>query len=249
MLIITYGLHDEVVERLTSLGFKPYEAIDASDVLELCSLMTHNPDAAFPYQACVVSGDMDDVDTSWIQRVRNKQICLPLIMTTTLGNDFSRTRTKMLMDGADDLVFECNTKELHASILAAMRRFRYSQKISNKVEAGPIMIDLEARLIFVNGRHVRFGEIPYKLLEFLALNAGKVISKEKAMQYLYNGLSDEPDDNIVSTMICKIRKELKRVCPGSEEYIQTVWGSGLMLVTDERFFDDADVAQPLAKVS
>lgn len=64
----------------------------------------------------------------------------------------------------------------------------------------------------------------YELVELLALNKGKTLSKEFLLDQLYGGI-DEPEIKVLDVFVCKIRKKIKKIDKESD-YIKTVWGRG-----------------------
>jgi two-component system cell cycle response regulator CtrA len=88
-------------------------------------------------------------------------------------------------------------------------------------------VNLDAKLVEVDGTRVHVTGKEYDILELMSLRKGSTISKEMFLNHLYNGM-DEPEIKIVDVFICKLRKKLSYTL-GGDNYIRTVWGRGYML--------------------
>ena len=85
-------------------------------------------------------------------------------------------------------------------------------------------IDVSKRIIYREKREVKVTFVEFEILHLLARNPGRVFSKEKIYDIVWN----EPysgDYNIVMSHIRNIREKIKDN-PSKPVYIQTVWGVG-----------------------
>ncbi len=67
----------------------------------------------------------------------------------------------------------------------------------------------------------------FRIVEFLALRKGSVLSKAAFLSHLYGGL-DEPEPKIIDVFICKLRRKLE-LSGARGMSIDTVWGQGYIL--------------------
>ena len=94
------------------------------------------------------------------------------------------------------------------------------------VEAGALRVDLAARVVTYDAKPVSLGTTEFRLLEFLARNAGIALSRaqivERIWDYDFDGSS-----NIVDVYVSQLRRKLKSL--GAASIIETVWGIGYRL--------------------
>lgn len=128
----------------------------------------------------------------------------PVLMLTAL--DSVEDRIRGLDEGADDYLpkpFEMD--ELEARLRALIRRSAGEAKA--EIYLGEYSLDLNKKLILKAGTPVSITALEYALIEFLALNRGKVISRTE----LYNHLFDEDDSSFSNTLdvrVSRIRSKL-----------------------------------------
>jgi two-component system cell cycle response regulator CtrA len=96
------------------------------------------------------------------------------------------------------------------------------------IEIGAIRLNVESRIVEVNGQRVRLTSMEYQLLEWLALRKGMTLTKKMMLNHLYGGMDRVPKFKIIDVFICKLRRKLRTVT-GGPHYIETVWGRGYVL--------------------
>jgi len=143
----------------------------------------------------------------------------PVLMLT--ARDAVKDRVRGLDLGADDyLVKPFNLAELIARVRALIRR--HSNAPNPVLAIGPVSIDTAARTISVDGEVVELTAREYGLIEFLAFQRGKVVSRTE----LYNHLFSEEDDslsNLLDVHVCNVRKKI------GKDFIQTRRGHGYVI--------------------
>jgi two-component system cell cycle response regulator CtrA len=141
-------------------------------------------------------------------------------------------KIKGLGGGADDYMTKPFHKdELVARINAIVRRSKgHAQSV---IETGDLVVNLDTKMVEIDGARVHLTAKEYQMLELLSLHKGMTQSKEMFLNHLYGGM-DEPEIKIIDVFICKLRKKLANAS-GGKNYIETVWGRGYMLrhPTDE----------------
>ena len=95
------------------------------------------------------------------------------------------------------------------------------------IRTGKIVVNLERRLVTVDGNPVYLTSREYEILELLSLRKGTILTKEMFLNHLY-GDRDEPELKIIDIFVCKLRKKLAQATGGSH-CIETVWGRGYVL--------------------
>lgn len=157
------------------------------------------------------------------RNLRSAGIATPILMVT--ARDQISDRVSGLDVGADDyLVKPFSIEELLARIRAISRR--ESVQRARVLSAGPFEIDTSNQSVRVHGSEVRLTNREYTLLEALARNHGRVLTRDAILQRVWN--SDEALPNTVSFHM----KELRKKVDPEAKYIQTVHGFGYVLRVD-----------------
>jgi len=133
--------------------------------------------------------------------------------------------------GADDyLPKPFNPRELLARIRTILRRSKSASQVVHAGEdtvcytVGEIKLDTGTRMVFCAEKKVELTSVEFNLLEFLLVNAGRVLTREKLTSHvLERKLS--PYDRSIDVHISKLRKKLGPH-PTGEERIRSVRGSG-----------------------
>jgi two-component system OmpR family response regulator len=157
---------------------------------------------------------------------------LPVLMLTAKGDDTDRIIG--LEIGADDYVPKpCTPRELTARIRAILRRSEPAEshdESSSAVMSGSLVMWPERRLAEWRGRPLELTSTEFNLLEVLARNAGRPVSKkELSEQALGRPLS--PFDRSIDVHLSSIRRKLGTLADG-RSCIQSVYRLGYQLVRE-----------------
>lgn len=165
--------------------------------------------------------DMDGYEV--LKSLRAAKIETPILILSGLAE--LDNKIKGLGFGADDyLTKPFDKRELMARIQAIVRRSKGHAQ--NTISIGKLNVNLDMRMVNIDGKPVHLTGKEYGILELLALRKGSTLTKEVFLNHLYNGM-DEPEIKIIDVFICKLRKKLEEV--SGVNYIETVWGRGYVL--------------------
>jgi two-component system cell cycle response regulator CtrA len=159
-----------------------------------------------------------------LRRLRVSKITTPTLILSGLAG--IEDKVKAFGCGADDYMTKPFHKdELIARIQAIVRRSKgHAQSV---IQHGELVINLDRKLVQVNGARVHLTGKEYQVLELLALRKGMTLTKEMILNHLYGGM-DEPEAKIIDVFLCKLRKKLANAS-GGKNYIETMWGRGYAL--------------------
>jgi len=148
---------------------------------------------------------------------------LALMLT---AKDTLQDKVQGLKTGADDyLVKPFAMEELEARVDALCRRCYGIRK--TVIESFDLKIDLAAKEARIRGNAVPFKPREYRILEYLAMRRGEVVSRMEIEAKIY-GDSDEVRSNTIESAISSIRRKLAEAggnCP-----IETRVGLGYIFV-------------------
>lgn len=151
---------------------------------------------------------------------------IPILMVTARNEDIDLIRG--FDRGADDYIKKpFNPNELVARVKAHIARYdRLVQRGQEKKEirVGSLVIDQEARRVYVNGVEKIFTAKEFDLLSFFTIHPNQVFTKEHLFERIW-GIDAIGDTSTVTVHIRKIREKIE-ADPSNPEYIETVWGVG-----------------------
>ena len=177
--------------------------------------------AAEAFDLAIVDIGLPGIDgLSLLQRVRRDGLALPVLILT--ARDGLADRVNALDLGADDyLVKPFALPELVARCRALIRRSRSAA--SAQLAIGPLVLDLGAHRVIVGDSEVELTRREWAVLECLALNAGRVVAKDRLLQAIANW-DAEIGANAIEVYVSRVRSKLGNSVP-----IRTVRGIGYRL--------------------
>lgn len=155
-----------------------------------------------------------------IRQWRNAGRDFPILILTARG--LWQEKVEGLEAGADDyMVKPFSTEELLARMRALLRRSTgWSQ---SRLKCGPVHLDLTTQSVEVDGKPIEMTAYEYRILEFLMLHAGEVISKMDMTEHIYHQDFDR-DSNVIEVLVGRLRKKIDP--DNSVKPIETLRGRG-----------------------
>jgi DNA-binding response OmpR family regulator len=155
---------------------------------------------------------------------------VPIIMLTARGDVADRVLGLEL--GADDYLpkpFE--PRELVARIQAVLRRGHASVP-SERLRAGRLELDLDARTAVLDGRQLDLTTAEFDLLALFVRQRGRALTRERILDEIH-GLDVDSFDRSIDVAISRLRRKLGDD-PKSPTFIKTLWGKGYCFVGGQR---------------
>lgn len=129
--------------------------------------------------------------------------------------------------GADAVIAaEATMEEIIARLVAVARRSH--GLATSQLSHGPLTVDVERRRVRLNDSWLHLTPKVYELLEFLALRAGSLVTREALLNHIY-GLEGEPDARVFDVYMCTLRSQLKPA--DGQVSIQTARGAGFRFIS------------------
>ena len=217
-------LRESLATQLAANGFGVEQAADGREGLYFA--------LEYPVDLAIVDlglPEMSGLDI--IKALRAKGKTYPILILT--ARDRWQDKVDGLSAGADDYVVKpFHFEEVSARVNALLRRT--GGWASSILEAGPVKLDLQRQEVSVEGGAVELTSFEYRIIEYLMVRAGKVISKTELTERLYDQ-DFERDSNVIEVFIGRLRKKLD---PGNTiKPIETLRGRGYRFALERNTSD------------
>jgi DNA-binding response OmpR family regulator len=211
-----------VMRNLQLEGYEVLAASDGQQALE--QIQAHAPDLVL---LDVMMPRMDGFTVC--QQVRTFSAA-PIIMVTARGQEQDKVHGLNL--GADDyLTKPFGVDELLARVRAVLRRSRFTA--SDRASASPtsiigeITIDYAQHLVTLAGQEVELTPTEYRILAYLAHNAGRVVTQDLLLEHVW-GAEYMGESHILQVNVNRLRHKLEPD-PAHPRYILTKVGIGYLI--------------------
>jgi DNA-binding response OmpR family regulator len=179
--------------------------------------------------ACVLDLMLPGID-GWklIETVRAEGIATPIVVVSARGTEHDRVHA--LEIGADDyLVKPFSMKELVARVRAAARRGvrRDETPRGEAIDIEELRIDPREVQAYVDGESAELTPTEFRLLYQLALERGRVSTRDELLQKLW-GRRESHRDRTVDVFVRRLREKVDRKA-SRHTFIQTRYGVGYKL--------------------
>ena len=165
---------------------------------------------------------LPDIDGIEVCR-RLRQACdAAIIIVTARGEETDRVLA--LDEGADDyLIKPFGLQELLARIRAVLRRSKQPAGQPQVLQHGPLTVDLRTHKVSVNGSQIAVTPKEFAILECLASDPGRVVSRQEMLERAWDEHWYGPT-KVLDVHMAALRKKL-----GDPGLIETVYGHGFRL--------------------
>ena len=208
-------LNRQLSTALTDAGYAVDSAFDGEEAYFLGDTE--------PYDAIILDIGLPKMDgISVLEQWRRSAKVVPVILLT--ARDRWSEKVQGMDAGADDYVAKpFHMEELLARVRALLRRSAGHAK--NEIECGALRLDTKSARVTFEGVSIKLTSHEYRLLAYLLLHTGRVVSRTELVEHLYDQDFDR-DSNTIEVFIGRLRKKI----PG--DLIKTVRGLGYRLSQD-----------------
>lgn len=190
-------LRETLTTKLRDAGFAIEQAADGKEGLYFA--------LEYPIDLAIIDiglPEMSGLDI--IREVREQGKSYPILILT--ARDRWEDKVDGLDAGADDYVVKpFQFEEVLARVNALVRRS--GGWASSIMTAGPVSLDLSRQEVKVNDAVIELTSYEYKIIEYLIIRAGQVISKTELTERLYDQ-DFERDSNVIEVFVGRLRKKL-----------------------------------------
>ncbi|HNV07509.1 MAG: response regulator transcription factor [Dokdonella sp.] len=223
-------LRETLAARLKRDGFAVDAAADGEEGLFL--------GREVPFDVAIIDLGLPKLSgMDLVKQLREGGQRFPILILTARSS--WQDKVQGLKFGADDyLVKPFHVEELLARINALVRRASgWSRPL---LECGPIVLDTTAQTVTSNGAPVDLTSYEYKVLEYLMMHAGELVSKADLTEHIYQQDFDR-DSNVLEVFIGRLRRKLD---PDNQiKPIETVRGRGYRFALERSSGFDEPAAQ------
>ena len=165
------------------------------------------------------------IDGKYICKEIRKASNVPIIIVTSKDNEIDELIS--LNNGADQYVTKpYNIQILLAKISGLLKRSKNINTNQNKIDCGKFILNISKSLIEKEDAKIELTKNELKILHFLILNKGKIVSRDEIINYLWDSESFI-DDNTLTVNITRLRTKLEEI--DLKDIIQTKRGQGYIL--------------------
>lgn len=164
-------------------------------------------------------------DGEYICKEVRKVSDLPIIMVTSRNSEIDELIS--LNNGADQYVVKpYNVQILLAKIAGLLKRSQNTESNQNKINCNDFILNISKSCIERENEQKELTKNELKILHYLALRRGQIVSRDEIINYLWDSESFI-DDNTLTVNMTRLRTKLDEI--GLQDRIETKRGQGYML--------------------
>ncbi|HZP89231.1 MAG TPA: response regulator transcription factor [Burkholderiales bacterium] len=207
------ALQAQVQQALEAQSYAVDATADGKEALYLAT--------EYPFDAAIIDIGLPGISgLDVIRRLRAQGSRLPILVLTARGQ--WQDKVEGLEAGADDyLTKPFHTEELLARLKALLRRAAGANQ--DVLRCGPLAVDFAAQKVILHDEEIELTTFEYRLLEHLARERHRVLSKDELAAHLYPH-DEERDSNVIEVLIGRLRRKLDP--SGSLQPLETLRGRG-----------------------
>lgn len=175
------------------------------------------------YSVIILDLNLPDINGHDVCRaIRRAGVVAPILVLTCI--DEPDTKVRLFSYGADDYVTKpFDIKELHARLLALLRRGHFDPKAPHLLKIGTLILDPRRRHVERDGQPITLRRKEFDVLEYLMRNSGRVVTRAMIMDNVWAADSDSWDSTVDVHIKC-LRDKVDR--PFKRQLISTTYGVG-----------------------
>ncbi len=220
----TKALVDLIRKALEKEGYRVVTAYNGREALT--QARRHKPDLI------ILDIMMPEMDGYEFMTVHRREADTPIIILTARVEEEDRVLGLEL--GADDYVTKpFHMRELIARVRAVLRRVeRARQTPPQRLEQGDLVVDLDQRRVWVEGKEVHLTPTEFALLVTLMRHPGRVYTRAQLLEKISDSGLYEGYERTVDSHIAHLRAKIEEN-PKRPRYILTVHGVGYRFAPPE----------------
>ena len=159
----------------------------------------------YPIDLAIIDLGLPKIDgVEVIKQLRQSGHSYPVLILTARNR--WQEKVEGLEAGADDYL----TKPFHPEELLARLKVLLRRSVGladNTLECGVVKIDTSSKQVFLHGQPLDITAYEYRLLSYLMMHTGKILSKRELVDHIYEE-DDDRDSNTIEVFIRRLRKKL-----------------------------------------
>ena len=180
-------------------GFVVHEAATGAEAIRAATLR--------PIDVAIVDLGLPDMDgAEVVERIRSWSN-VPIIVLSVRSSEAQKVQ--LLEAGADDYIVKpFGMAELLARVRVSLRRQSRAASGEPTVVVGPLVIDLAARAVMLNGQRLTLTPKEYRLLQVLAQHAGNVVTHQHLLKEVWGSIHVH-DTHYLRIFVRKLRQKIE----------------------------------------
>ena len=227
-----------IIEDETNIQTFVTALLEANDYQVISAGSCHEAKAMYsshvPDLIILDLGLPDRDGTTFLRELRQNEIT-PVIVLSARSDE--REKVKALDLGANDYVTKpFGSAELLARIRSALRMYRHSAEEGKlpggKFSLGELVIDYDARRIFISDDEIKLTQTEYNIVAFLSEHCGKMMTYSAIIKAIWREYPDDASIKKLQVNMANIRKKFGAK-PGEISYITNELGVGYRMDGDK----------------